>query len=353
MKRKEVPSRLLALSAGLVVAVGLSSLYAFNRGEPRMRPVPAQSQGMKARVQFEVLGTYRDRATGSTRAETHVSLGRGQSVTRYVRAGDVNDPSVCNLGFVREQSAVRPTYLWEMEASVLDVTQSGARVQLRWSRSVADGHGGMQVEAGDTRRLTLRPGEYQVFDYVNAPSGPCSSALLRILAEPVPEPVTQPPLSVDLWLAQDSENGRRWVHQRLTTDAGKPTPFRLESLKWSASGAPLNTDATTPAVGMALTGTITATLRPEGFLDMSVKAVRSLTWGSSTLNDAGEQDYRCELNESVALLLPEPRGEATAAAAGVGKAGRGVLISDDKAVIDFERFFAGAQASLYVLVTKQ
>jgi hypothetical protein len=94
MKRKEVPSRLLALSAGLVVAVGLSSLYAFNTGEPKERPVPAQSQGMKARVQFEVLGTYRDRATGSTRAETHVSLGRGQSVTRYVRAGDVNDPSI-------------------------------------------------------------------------------------------------------------------------------------------------------------------------------------------------------------------------------------------------------------------
>jgi hypothetical protein len=321
------------------------------------RQISAEPQQVKARVRFEVLGTQREHATGGPQAETRVTLGAGEGVTRHLAAGGADDPDICHAGFVNDPSSVHPIYLWQLDVRMLIGSPSETTLELRWRRSRVN-QGEMQAEAGDTRTVTLGLGEYQIFDYVNAlPSSPssCMNLVLRVAADPLPQPDPQPLLTLDLWLAHDGKTGPRWVHQRVSGRSGQSLPFRLEALKWSPAGAPIAAAGEGPAIGLEIRGTISATLRPEGFLDVSVRAVRSLTWGRARLRGEGQEDFRCAVGESVALLLPDPKGEATAQAAtgGPTKFADGVFLRGEKTIVNFARFFAGSQASLHVVVRKR
>ena len=343
-----------ALGLGLVlVAPLLSGVEASKATEARQ--ISSEPQP-RARVRFDVLGTQRERATGGPQAETHVTLGTGDGVTRYLAAGGADDPDICHAGFVNDPASVHPIYLWQLDVRMLTGSPTETTLELRWRRSRVN-PGEMQAEAGDTRTVTLGLGEFQIFDYVNAlPISPssCANLVLRVAADPLPEPDPQPLLTLDLWLAHDGKTGSRWVHQRVSGRSGQSLPFRLEALKWSPAGAPIAAGDEGPAIGLELRGTINATLRPEGFLDVSVRAMRSLTWGQARVRGEGQEDFRCAVGESVAILLPDPTGQANAEATAVGhtKLLDGVIVRGDKAVVDFARFFAGGQASLYVVITR-
>jgi hypothetical protein len=338
----------------LVLSVGLlPNVEGFHRAGDGQ--VSADAQPAKARVRLEVLGTQREHATGGAQAESHVTLGVGDGVTRHLAAGGANDPDICHVGFVNDPSSVHPIYLWQLDVRMLAGSPTETTLELRWRRSAVN-QGEMQVEAGDTRTITLGLGEYQIFDYVNAvpnSSSSCTNLVLRVLADPLPQPDPQPPLTLDVWLTHDGKAGQRWVHQRVSGRSGQPLPFHLEALKWSLAGAPIGTDGA-PAIGLAVTGTITATLRPAGFLDVSVQAARALTWGRARLTGEGQQDYRCAMGESVAILLPDPRGQASAQIPSVGQTNLadGVVVRDEKTVVDFARFFAGSQTALFVVATR-
>lgn len=342
----------LAVCGGLLLAGFLLNASAFNAPartwQPEGQPPPA-----KVRVRFEAQGTYRDRATGWPQAETHATVGVGEGITRYLAAGGGDDPDICHAGFVNDAAALHGGYVWQLRADVVAVSAAKTTVQLRWSRSQAN-QGAMQEEAGDTRTVTLRVGDYQNVDYVSAPPGlrsGCSNLLLRVLAEPLPQPDPQPLLTLDLWLAHDGRNGRRWVHQQVHGRSGQPVAFRLDPLAWAPSGAPIKARSDQPVIGMGANGTIVATMRPEGFLDVSVQATRSLTWGRTRVDGEGDQDFRCAANEAVALLLPDARGRAASAAPVTGtRVAPGVLAGGDKTVVDFARFFGGSETTLYVVV---
>lgn len=311
----------------------------------------------KARVRFEVLGTEREHATGRPQAGTHATLGADERVTRYLAAGGTDDPDICHAGFVNDPSTVHPIYLWQLDVRMLAGSPTETTLELRWSRARAN-QGEMRAEAGDTRTLTLGLGEYQIFDYVNAfpiSSSSCTNVILRVAADALPQPDPQPLLALDVWLAHDGKAGSRWVHQRVSGRSGQPLPFRLNALKWSPAGVPIVADEEQPTIGLEVSGTITATLRPEGFLDVSLRATRALTWGRARLTGEGQQDFRCAVGESVAILLPDPKGQASAQTTAVGQTtlADGVIVSGERTVVLFARFFAGGQASLHVVVRRE
>ncbi len=343
-------ARLLALAALMAVGHFTSELGA---GSARGQSEP---QRISARGRFEVLATQRDRATGRPRAETYVTLGDGEGASRYLAAGSADAPDICQAGFVNEPSSVHPMFLWRLDTQVLGVSSTATTLQLRWSRSRTI-QGRTEADQGDTRTLTLGLGEYHVFDYVAAaPDSPssCANLVLRILAEPVPRPDPQPLLAVDLWLVDETDSGQRWVHQQVKGRSGQPLPFRLDALKWSPSGSRSHADAVGPSIGLDVRGTVNATLRPDGPVDVSIRAARSVTWGGARLSGEGQQEFRCAFGESVAILLPDPVGEAASrstAAAGA-KFAEGVFARGETTVVDFARFFAGRQTSLYVVVSR-
>jgi hypothetical protein len=53
----------------------------------------------------------------------------------------------------------------------------------------------------------------------------------------------------------------------------------------------------------------------------------------------------------VALLLPDAKGRAASAVPATGtRVAPGVFASGDKTVVDFARFFAGSETTLYIVV---
>ena len=310
----------------------------------------------KARIRFEVLRTNRDSATGDPSTGTHVVLAVGGRVTRYLTAGGVENADVCRVGVADDAASVRAVYLWQLDVQAVSVSPTQTTIELQWSRSRGSLRDG-QAEAGDTRTLTLGAGEYHVFDYVSAPPGvsSCANLLLRVLADPLPQPEAQPLVTVDLWLSQEGKTGRQWTHQRIAGRAGQPLPFRLDALRWSPTGTILPGPTDRPAVGLEVTGTIQPTMRPDRFVDLTIRARRTFSWGRSRVEGEGQQELRCAIDEAVAILLPDPTGQARiqTVAELMPPFADGVFAQGDKTVVDFARFFAGTHGALYVVVRRQ
>jgi hypothetical protein len=320
-------------------------------GQALPEAVPAN-----ARVRFEVLGTQRDRPTGVRRTETHVTLAAGEGARRYLAAGGTDVADICQVGVIGAPASIRAAHVWQLDVFAVAVSSTETTLELRWTRSGGN-QDDRQTEAGDTRTLTLGAGDYHIFDYVSAPPGTssCANVILRVLADPLPPPGPEPLLTVDLWLSQEGAGGRQWTHQRIAGRAGRPLPFRLNALRWSAAGTMLPATTGGPAIGLDVTGTIQATLRPDGFLDASVRVVRGLSWGRARVEGEGEQAFRCAVGEPVAILLPDPKSQAWMRSTGdvTPPFADGVSAQGGTTVVDFARFFAGSHGAVYIVVRRQ
>jgi len=354
------PVRVLrALSLGLVLmAVSFQTVGGISQPviPPQPDRVSLEVVQPRARVRFAALGTHRDRPTGDPETETHVTLGVGEGARRYLAVRGTDEADICNASVVSDPLSVRAVYLWQLDVQAVSVSPTQTTIELQWSRTRGS-LGERQPEAGDTRTLTLGAGEYHVFDYVSAPPGvsSCANLFLRVLADPLPQPEPQPLVTVDLWLSQEGRTGRQWTHQRVAGRAGQPLPFQINPLQWSPSGAILRGPADRSAVGLDVAGTIEATVRSDRFVDVSVRVRRGLSWGRVWVEGDGQQEFRCAIDEAVALLMPQPKGQARiqTVAEVTPPFADGVFAQGDKTVVDFARFFAGSEAVLSIVVRRQ
>jgi hypothetical protein len=333
-------------------ALGLSVL-------PLAAPLAASSPGQAApeaparsRIRLEVLGTPWDQPTGESQVETRVSLASGQSATRYVVAGGTDDANFCRVGFVSDPVGLRPVYLWEVQIHLVSVTPTKSTVELRWSRS-----GTREQEspvAGDVRTVTLGSGEYHLLDYLAAPtrSAACASVVLRVLADPLPEPVPQPPLTIDLWVAQDDARGRHWARQQVAGQPGQALPFRLGPLQWSLDGAPASHGSDDAPIRLDVAGTVQPVLRADGRLDVTVQMSRGLSLGRAQVIGEGRATFDSAFDEAVEIQLPDAKGQSRArvAARAGASAAPGVQETGQLTVVDFARFFAAKPTNLYIVV---
>ena len=160
---------------------------------------------------------------------------------------------------------------------------------------------------------------------------------------------------MDLWLSQEGSTGRHWRHERISGRAGQPLPFRIDALRWSPTGTILPGPTDRPAVGLEVTGTIQPTLCPDRFVDLTVRARRTFSWARARVEGEGQQELRCAIDEAVAILLPDPKGQARVQTAGdmTPPFADGVFAQGDSTVVDFARFFAGSHGALYIVVRRQ
>jgi hypothetical protein len=322
---------------------------------PSQTPPAVPSPPARSRVRLEVLSTRWDRPTGTPHGETRVVLEPGQRATQYVVAGDLDDPDFCRPGFVSDPAGLRPVYLWEVQLHLVAVTSMRTTMELRWSRSSP-----REPEVplvGDVRTVTLGPGDYHVFDYVAASNGssPCASVLLRVLADPVQDPAPQPPVAIDVWMAQDDARGRHWARQRLAGLPGQALPFQLGPLEWSLDGAPRPHGADDTPIRLNVSGTVRPVVRADGRLDVAVEMTRGYSLGGARVTGEGRTAFDCAFDEAVEIPLPEAKGQSQARVAGRAgsPAAPGVREDGQRTVVDFAEFFAGKPTSLYIVVHRQ
>lgn len=305
------------------------------------------------RVRVELVGSSRDGATGSPRTEASDNLAPGGGASWGLFAGDPGDPSLCNVGSMATPDLSKARYLWQLDARVLTVAASATTLQLAWRRRHKDAGDAPVVE--ERRVITLEVGAVRVLDFVRDPdpAAQCTSVLLQVRADPLPQPGPQPKLTYDVWLVYEGRGERQAVHQTVVAPSGQPARFQLEGLAWSLDGRLQPPASPIPAVTVAASGTLVATLGPDGSVGVSVRAVRSVGWGDAVLRGEGRVEFRGGLGETAALALPAPTGQLEAPRVDAGSpVAAGVSEAAGRTVVDGARFFVGAHLSLYVRITR-
>jgi hypothetical protein len=330
-------------------------------GAPPSQPLTLARAGQTAstgvpdrvRIRLELVGTPYDQPTGRPRVEAFGTLAAGERLTRFMTAGGPDDPDVCHVGAMSDAASAQGVYVWKLDVEAVAVSPTQTTLQVQWSRT-RGAWSTQPAEAGDTRTLTLGPGDYQILDYVSAAPAvsSCASLVLRVLAEPLPPPSAQRPLTVDLWLTQEGTAGPEWVHEHIDGRSGQPLPFRLGPLRWSVVNEGTPGAGSEPVLGLEVRGTLVVEVRPDGLLDATVRLTRTFTSGRGGVEGEGSQDFRCALGEAVALILPDPRGQIRLRRTSRAGASfvEGVTADDKTTVIDLARFFAGREGTLYVVV---
>lgn len=311
----------------------------------------ARSTAVRAQVRLEALTTYEDGPTGLQRLESRTILATGGEAVTFLAAGDREAPALCDAGFSPERPATPAYYLWRFDAHLVAASASRTTVAISWTRWRRD-----ETEASWTRTISLEPGDYHILDYVPAPAGTparCANLVVRLTADPVPQDDPQPELIYDLWLSQEGRLGPRWSHRQVRGRSTDLVNFTLSPLAWSVVGVSLPETADSEAVRLGVKGAVRATLDPSGFVDVSVKADRTLNWCGRGRWDGGRQDYRARLGEAVALILPDPASTTELPVAACPDAAvPAVQLKSDGAVIDYGRFFSGGHTSLTIVISR-
>jgi hypothetical protein len=248
----------------------------------------------------------------------------------------------------------KAVYLWQLDARVLTVTATATTLQLDWRRRQKDAGDAPVVE--ERRVVTLEAGAVRVLDFVRDPdpAARCTSVLLQVRADPLPRPGPQPNLTYDVWLVYEGRGERQSVHQTVVAPSGQPARFQLDGLAWSLDGRLQPPASPIPAVTVTASGTLVGTLGPDGSVGVSVRAVRSVGWGDAVLRGEGQVEFRGGPGETVALALPAPTGQLGAPRVdAVSPVAAGVFGAAGRTVVDGDRFFLGAQMSLYVRITRR
>jgi len=352
MIRRRSPRWALSLLAAALTAGALCAASG-GPSQPPARSPADPTVVMGTRLRFELVATRRGGATGAPRAEVADNLAVGDANDRALVAGSPGEPDFCSLGSHPTPDPAAGYYVWQVSGRVRSISLAQTTIDVTWRRSGPEGEAARPRE--HTEAITIDAGQFRVLDYVRAPtdsSSPCVAVQLQLRADPLPRPGEQPALTYDLWLVHEDARGVRSEHQAVAGTSGRLLNIALPPLAWTSDGE--NVGAASPAaITLTVRGQVGATLRADGTVDVSVRAVRAISVGTGEVRGQGQEDFRGVLGETAALLFPPPQRRVLA---GTAQESRGALAHGTNPVgprIDLERFFRGTRTSLYVRVTRR
>jgi len=330
----------LVMAAAVAAAAMLCAALMHDAIAPaEARPAGAKKQtvpapGVGAKVRIEALGTQRAGVTGRPSVNDERPVAVGDTLSRLLTAGGGDRPAVCNARFFGPSTDREHLFLWRIETKVVEVFADRTTIQVHWIRTL-DADGRPEVQKDEVRTFTLGPTDSHVLDYVENQdaSSPCASLLVRISAQPI-APQSQRAVTADLWTVDEDAAGQtRSVYQRIQGVTGQSILFQFQPLDFLPSGGGPPGDG---PVKMDVRGTFQAAVSEEGFVDVSLSAVRRTSWGEADSHGEGRVQFRTAIGETAALILPQPAGRLAPDTAAAG--------------IDLDRTFTGHRMWLYVKV---
>jgi hypothetical protein len=196
---------------------------------------------------------------------------------------------------------------WRVQARVLEASLEEIRVEVSWTRLVAEGGAGfVEGRVASPEVVSLRPGDRLLLDFVEDPPFPRQGCIDNLALElsasfPVVEEATG--LAYEIWMVHEDPSGRtesrKWMSRSLQ---GEEATFRF----------PRTTLEGRSELTVDIQGGVRGWVRRDGELDLILEAYRGLAFVDRTamVGETGRKSVRVEPGEAVRLVLPgEPAGE--------------------------------------------
>lgn len=219
-------------------------------------------------------------------------------------AGSSQYPELCAI------SSGGPTFQagtrvgWTVEGRLLSADVDSARIAIRWTRRVMDpslaGLGDM-VREYETR---LQEGSRSVIDFLRSPAGEapgCDGVVVQMWLEfRDPPELARAVLDYDVWLVHRDASGREALERsRGRTLQGEDLPYRFPSVEYAGDGR-----FSPGAFRAEFGGRVKGRVRPDGRIDLSVRAARTLYKGALGNGSGGEKQATINSGETIELELP-------------------------------------------------
>jgi hypothetical protein len=295
------PTAALRLAAVMVVAIVGTGVVA----EDGPRPLQG---GERVIVAWSVLATPFSGPTATTLG-ARPELGIGEDGLPMVFAFDA---PAC----VRQMKIGQPpegddfARAWSVAAKVTGASIDRIALDVRWERRTREADGAWRRAAGDSiSGLVLREGESVLLDYME-PLEINGNACARNLALEVGASIKEDPalarksIAYEVWLVHETPGGgRENQHWSGISPQGAKVAFNFRS-----ETLPSTSGGTAPTLEVAVDGDVRGRLRPDGTLDLSFSARRSLMYSGVGEHLGGDGAKRISVRpgEAVRMELPGP-----------------------------------------------
>lgn len=259
----------------------------------------------------------------------------------------------------KRKLTARAPHMWWADVRALPSPIGRVSFEITWEHLFSERLGEPVKIAGDTRRISMREGESQVLDYVDA--GPSFDPdCYRNLTVEVRAKVAEDPalvdelLGYDLWFRHTDASGRLTERRfEAVGRQGEELNFQFVPLRFPAPEAVLDDGSILDSI-LEVGGMVQGRLRPDGSIDVRLSATRWVdaeragTPRRGGIGDGGNKTFSVLPGETVAMKLPAPSGRNGIA----WKSSGPPYGPEDSVYVDSAEFYAGHTDELILTITR-
>jgi hypothetical protein len=245
---------------------------------------------------------------GGAEASPSWALSSDTIAAPTVGAGSAEFADLCAISAGGAMFQPGTRVAWRVEGRLISRDADGARVWIRWTRMVMDR---TLVDDDDLVReyeTRLAEGERAVIDLIRprAGTGPdCDGVVVKMWVELRDAPqLANRVLDYDIWLVHTEADGRQVVDRTAGRALqGKDVDYLFKRLRYDTTGIP-DPDG---AVDVEVRGSVKGRLRPDGRIDLSVGASRTVWQAGLGNGENGNKQATIGDGDTLELKMPPTR----------------------------------------------
>lgn len=292
------------LGRGLI-ALGLAGTFTLASGAATQTRADLEAGTGATPVLYASIQALGPGGPGGAEASVSWDLSTTTVARPIVGAGSEQYPDLCAISSGGPAFQPGTRVGWTVEGRLLSSDVESARVAIRWSRQVMDpslaGIGDMVREY----EVRLHEGSQFVVDFLRPPpadASGCDGVVVRMWLEfKDPPELAREVLDYDVWLVHSDADGRETLaRSRGRTLQGQAFEYRFPGVEYDDSGR----FSTAGGFRAEFGGQVKGRVRPDGRIDLSVRAGRSVYKGSLGQGSGGAKQATVASGETVEFELP-------------------------------------------------